>query len=316
MEAAAQNTYAANRPFQMDHYQINRTWQILNIVVNNTEIGDAWTPPQVHTAEPYTSPIELAKGLRDDLAPLEMVLALEYLYARFSLKSPQECPAELPLMADDMLFARHVLLQVAVAEMEHLRGVNEILWLLYAAGLVPDFQPILTPATSVRTSAAGGPRPRQLRRLETGTLDDFIAVERPSGFIDGAYARVVATLRQPRYPSDLLQIGERLVSDGVQHYQQFRELNEVLRAYDSTDSVGKPVYPYLRAVQLGTPTEAKQGLDLYKTIIAELSLAYRDMSLRMYADGGQHILSARSAMATLLDVGDRLAADGIGIPFF
>src|SRR5262249_25276247 len=38
MEAAALGTYVANRPFQMDHYQINRTWQVLNIVINNTEI--------------------------------------------------------------------------------------------------------------------------------------------------------------------------------------------------------------------------------------------------------------------------------------
>src|SRR5262249_24505233 len=42
--AAALNTLDANRPFQMDHFQINRTWQDLNIVLDNTEIGALYVP--------------------------------------------------------------------------------------------------------------------------------------------------------------------------------------------------------------------------------------------------------------------------------
>ncbi len=315
LAAGAQNTYVANRPFQMDHYQINRTWQILNIVINNTEIGDSWTPLQVGTAIPYESPAELGRALKCELAPLEMTLALEYLYARFSLLAPEECPADLPMMADDMLFARHVLILVAVAEMEHLRAVNEMLWLLHDAKLLPDFEPVLTPAEWVRISAGGDRRRRMLRRLEPATLDDFIAVERPSGMIDGAYARVIATLRQPAYPKDLLQIGERVVADGTQHYQQFRDLRSVLGAYNGTAN-GKPVYPYLRDVEPGSAEQAAEGLTLYDTIRAELAAGYQDMSLRKYADAGQHVLAARAAMTKLLEVGDRLAAEHIGIPFW
>lgn len=315
MAAGAQNTYVANRPFQIDHYQINRTWQVLNIVINNTEIGDSWTPQQAMTATPYSSPAELGSVLKNDLAPLEMTLALEYLYARFSLKAPEECPAGLPMMADDMLFARHMMILLAVAEMEHLRAVNEMLWLLHDAKLLPDFEPVLTPAEWVRISADGDRRRRMLRRLEPATLDDFIAVERPSGMIDGAYARVIATLRQPAYPKDLLQIGERIVADGTQHYEQFRDLQVVLQAYDGTVD-GRPVYPYLREVEPGSAQQAAEALALYATIRAELTVGYQDMSLRKFADAGQHVLAARAAMTKLLEVGDRLAAGHIGIPFW
>src|SRR5262245_1658965 len=316
MEAAAQSTYVANRPFQMDHYQINRTWQVLNIVINNTEIGDSWQPMLMERAAPYDSPAELAKALSEDLAPLELTLALEYLYARFSLKAPEECPVEMPLMADDMMFARHVVLSLAAAEMEHIRAANEILWLLHEAKLIPDFKPVLSPALFVRVSQDGKPRPRQLRRLEHATLDDFIAVERPSGYINGAYAKAIATLRQPLYPKDILQISERIVADGTQHFEQFRDLSEVLRAYDGTDAKGEPVYPYLRPVKVGSPAEAKDGLDLFNTILGELDLGYRNMSQRKYTQAGQHVRNAREAMDKLLDVGDRLAAAKIGIPFW
>ncbi|MBV8409487.1 MAG: hypothetical protein JOY64_17805 [Alphaproteobacteria bacterium] len=315
MAAAAQNNYAANRPFQMDHYQINSTWQVLNVVVNNTEIGDFWMPPQIDSAKPYNSPAELAKAIKKELAPLEMTLALEYLYARFSLRAPEECQG-LPMMADDMLFARHVLILVAVAEMEHLRAGNELLWLLHQAEFVRDFEPVLTPAKRVRVSANGKSRRRMLRRLEPATLDDFIAIERPSGFIDGAYARTVATLRQPGYPKDLLQMSERIVADGMQHYQQFCDLRSVLRAYEGTDAAGKPVYPYLRDVEVASDADAADALALYGKIRDELSVAYQRMSSQNYPEAGALVLSARAAMAELLEVGDKLAARGIGIPFW
>jgi hypothetical protein len=193
--------------------------------------------------------------------------------------------------------------------------VNELLYLLYDAGLVPDFEPVLTPAATIRTGAGDKPRPRMLRRLDPATLADFTSVEQPSAFIDGAYARVIATLRGPAYTIDMLQIAERIVADGTQHYEQFRDLSSVLSAYDGVAD-GQPVCPYLRNVRPGSPDEAREGLALFNTILAELSAGYRDMSLRKYAGAGQHIPAARAAMAKLLEVADRLAAAGIGMPFW
>src|SRR4029077_5500946 len=128
------------RPYQMDYYQINRTWQDLSIVINNTEIGARYVPPTADTAEPYASPDELAAALRETMAPVEMTLAIEYLYAYFSLLTPDEAKgspgAEL---TSDVTFARSMLMLTAGSEMQHLRWTNELLWRLAAAGLVKDY---------------------------------------------------------------------------------------------------------------------------------------------------------------------------------
>lgn len=318
MAAPAQNIYVVNRAFQMDHYQINGTWQDLNVVINNTEIGDSWRPQGTVEADPYGSPEELATVLRNELGPLEMTLALEYLYARFSLLAPEDCSPDLPMMADDMLFARHVLLLVAVAEMEHLRAVNQLLWLLYQARFVKEFSPVLTPAEYIPTNANDEPRKRCLRRLTPDTLADFIAIEHPSGRLDGAYARTVATLRQPYYQAHegLLQIAERVVADGVEHYQQLKDLNTVLQAYKGASEDGSAVYPYLRKLELGSEVQAREALELYRNILKDLEGAYGNLSTHGYAAAGHGVGSARAAMTKLLTVGDGLAAKGIGIPFW
>src|SRR5262249_44863214 len=121
--AAALSTMNGNRPFQMDHFQINRTWQDLNIVIDNTEIGSVYLPPKPAMAKPYDSPEELYDVLAMLLAPLEMTLALEYLYARFSLVT-QPNP-DWPRVEQHAEFARHFLLLTAVSEMQHLRWANE-----------------------------------------------------------------------------------------------------------------------------------------------------------------------------------------------
>src|SRR5262249_36859867 len=46
-------------------------------------------------------------------------------------------------------------------------------------------------------------RDAALRPLTPEVIDDFIAVEHPSAFIDGAYASVITTLRGSEYPSHL-----------------------------------------------------------------------------------------------------------------
>src|SRR5262249_13205816 len=46
-------------------------------------------------------------------------------------------------------------------------------------------------------------RDADLRPLTPEVIDDFIAVEHPSAFIDGAYASVITTLRGSEYPSHL-----------------------------------------------------------------------------------------------------------------
>lgn len=313
LSGATTNEMPLNRLDQMDYFQINRAWQELNVVIQNTEIGAVYFPPAAERRVlAVGSPEELAAALRDTLAPLEMTLALEYIYARFSLRAPEEAAGlGWPTMPDDLIFARHYLLLTATSEMQHLRWVNEILWRLFEARLVPDYQPVLVPSPTVPTGP-GTSRPRALRRLEPATLDDLIAVERPSGTIDSAYARVTATLAGDVYPQHLRDLASRIANEGMQHYTRLRDIRRVFQLYDGAT----PPYPYLRPLTPGTPEQASAALGLYAEVLRNLTAGYTDMAHGAVDAGGRGIAAARAAMNALLDEGERLAAAGIGIPFW
>ena len=69
-------------------------------------------------------------------------------------------------------------------------------------------------------------------------------------------------------------------------------------------------------MEVGTPEQARAALDAYETIRANLSRAYADDAQNHVAASAPFILAAREAMNTLLKVGEELAADGVGIPFW
>jgi hypothetical protein len=312
--AAAQGTFGANRPFQMDHYEINERWQELAIVLGGSETPAVYLPRSADLANPFASPDELGAKL-SQLATLEHVLALEYLYAFYTVKAPEETTASLstwPHLRDDVTFIRHFVLVVAVGEMLHLRWANQLLWELAEAGFFPPgkYGPQLGVAASIPASA-GGPgqsRPRALRVLDPAVLADFVAVEQPSGFIEGQYARVTATLRAPEYPDALYQLASRIVNEGMDHFERFRDIGLVMRQYPQKSP------PFLRAVTLAAPGDpaVKDALDLYRSIVAELTTAYSTGQIQERAA----IIQARDAMTKLNTLADKLASGGVGIPFF
>ena len=310
--AAALGTIGQNRPFQMDHYEINQRWEELSVVVGDHEIPPIYLPRTADSAAPFDTADELAAEL-SRLATLEHVLALEYLYALFSVRSPDDRSDAFdrwPTLREDVTFLRHIVLLIAVGEMLHLRWANQLLWELAEAGFVDraKFGPQLGVSPTVPVSAAGGPRPRALRPLTRDVLADFVAVERPSGLIEGAYARVSATLRRKPYPDSLYQLASRIVNEGMDHFNKFRDLSAVLREYPTTDP------PYLRAVQAGDPKQpgVKKALGLYRKILDELTRAYA----RGLPEDRAHIIVARQAMTDLGAMADDLASQGIGIPYF
>src|SRR5262245_41563441 len=151
----------------------------------------------------------------------------------------------------------------------------------------------------------------ELRRVGTKVVDDFIAVEHPSGFIDGAYARVAATLRQAPYPDHLAELALRIASDGVQHEARVLEIKAALAPFEEGQ--------YLRAIQPGkvdAPGGIRNARELLKTIRDNLHTVYVLSAHNDIQSTGPHVARARTAMTELLDVGDKLAADGIGLPFF
>jgi hypothetical protein len=310
--AAAQNTIGKNRPYQVDHFQINKTWQDLSIVLDDTELGAPDQPPTPDPALAFESPEALADELRNKLAPMEMALALEYLYARFSVHAPEEVAGSpWQTLAEDVNFVRHYLMLIAASEMQHLRWANELLWLLYDAKLVPSYEPVLHPAKKL-PDGHGGFRDRALRPLTPETLLAFIAIEKPSGYIDGAYARVVATLANPIYPAHAIALAKRIDADGILHFSRFREIATALESYAGAT----PRLPYLRDVHLGTPSQAAAALACYQTIRDDLGRAYRDLAAGQFAASAPQVDAARTTMHELLGIADALAAQGIGVPFW
>jgi hypothetical protein len=306
----ARETYGLNRAVEMDHYEINQRWQTLAIVVGDKEVSDVYQPRSPDTAQPFASAAEMA-DLITKLATLEHVLALEYLYAYYSVRQRAEVP-DGPLavtLRDDVVFIRHFVMLVTVNEMQHLRLANQLLWELKAHGLIdPKTGPSLGVATTIPICASRGPRMRALRPLTPDVLADFVAVERPSGFIEGQYARIVATLRQKEkgYPETLYQLASRIANEGVEHFNRFRDIEATMRQYRGT--------PWLRSMEPGDPAspQVAAALDQYAAIIKNLEAAYATGNVT----DRPHITQARLAMTKLDELAEALAATGVGVPYF
>ena len=317
LAGGAANTIPKNRPYQFDHYQINQAWQQLAVVLQDQEIDGTYTPRVVDNAMPYSSPEELAQVVRDKLAPLEMVLVFEYLYACFSVKDADEADPAWPTMSDDVTFVRHYLLLTAQNEMMHLRWANEVLWELYDAGLISAYDgPVLKPALLVpaRPNAKypDGFRPRRLEPATFEIIDDFTYIEDPGGYIDSTYARVIATLREPGYPPHLADLAGRILADGIQHFSRFKAIRHVLGTYGAAN----PPDPYLRKIQVGTPAQTGDALALLATIVADLADGYADAARGRPIESGRPLAHGRQTMLDLYQAGESLARQGIGIPFF
>ncbi len=315
--AGAMGSYVVlNRPFQMDHYQINRTWQQLSVVIQGAEIGAVWSPPDDVDARPYGSAAEMAEVIRTRLAPTELTLALEYLYARSSVVDPATLPPDAPeTLHDDAVFIRHFILLTAVSEMQHLRFANQLLWGLFDSGRVtdPPFVPVLAPSMTVPTPNRDAPwRPAELRPLTMDVLDDFIAIEHPRAEIDHSWSRVVATLRHTSYPAHLVELAERVARDGNDHYSRFRDIRAVLRAaYGHADPA-----PWLRPLRVATPIEAGDAIAMFHVILDRLRSAYDRQAQGHYEKSGPAVVEARAAMDQLLLASDALAAQGLGVPYW
>jgi len=339
--APAKSTQEKNRPAQMDHYDINLRWQELAMVLEGREVSSIYHPREIDKMNPYESADQLAEKLME-LATLEHVVALEYLYALYSLKTPEEGGEG---TKNDLTFVRHEILFIAVSEMRHLRWVNQLLWSLEHDGMlskkvgpslgvaekVPVADDKSRPPQLAQGPSAGKMRPRQLRPLEPDVLQDFISVERPSGFLDGQYARVLATLRQKKYRETLEQIAARIIGDGMEHYSRFREVQVVLQKYEqwlrdgrlvsaSVAAGSKPgttTKTYRKILRKVTPAAdgdaaVAKALAMYGSIVEELNQAYD----RGNMEDGSHIAFARQIMFELNHEAEKLAARGIGIPFF
>jgi hypothetical protein len=280
-------------------------------VLENREIDSLYIPRSSNKANPYSSPEELAEVLSKQLIPLEMMLALEYLYSRFSVKTPDEVND--PLLDESVNLTRHNIMVIASSEMLHMRWGNQILWELYEAGLLKgSYSPVLVPAQKIPITKDPNTWPnRSLSPLTKQILDDYIKVEHPEGFIDTTYSRVVATLSLPIYPKHISELASRIVTDGIQHYNHFREIKLSLKPYEEKD--------YLRNITPGRPEDPEdqkiydQALEHYGQVIGNLYKAYSADYRKDLAMATRHIAKARGEMVELSELAETLARKGIGI---
>ncbi len=328
-DVSAPATTEAAQSRRYDHYEINMRWQELDFVLQGIETDRTPPPPMAALHPGYRDIDEVIADLTDDLAPLEFTLSMEYLYAAFSIRSPEEVtPDEArawPTLADDLRAARQLILSVAFSEMTHMRWANQILWMLDRGGCYPPgkrYAPVVTPAAEVAAAppaegkAAAEPerRPRALRPATPDVMAEFRYVERPTGRLDTEYAAMVSFLRAnaSAYPGGLFEIAVRIDSDGLQHYQKFCEVIDALGFYAQQPSL------YLRDIRVATAEEAARALDLLQDALADLRRGYqaeRDDDMPTARDA---LLDARTAMLSLRDEAERLARlpEPLGVPFF
>ncbi len=317
------STYAKNRVYELDHYQINTAWEKMPFVLEGIEIGATYRPSQLGAHEPYDDVGEMIDKLETELAPLELSLALQYLYALFTVREPTEVTdaerRQWPTLCDDLKAARQFVLMIAVSEMTHLRWVNQILWELGRHGAGPDgwsYRPVVVPTAEMHV--AGNIIDAVLGRLTPDRLDDFIYIERPSGALTGAYARCVATLGvmseskpelKPAY-----ELALRIDGEGVDHFERFCTIKRNLESF----GVHNGAYPYLRDVTLADPDdESVQGaLALFERVRASVEAAYEAEAETPpnYAQVEARTKAARATMLEFQKLAEQLAMTGTGIP--
>jgi hypothetical protein len=304
------------RPFEMDYYEINERWQDLPIVLQGHEQRTPYSPGPVVSAAPFENTDQLVQKL-EELAGIEHALALEYLYARYTVRfDDSRVPSE---ARDAAEYIAHELLMIATSEMMHLRWVNQLLWELLHAGYIKDFTPKLQVATHVPDDKASM-RPVAMMPLDQA-ITNFIDAEVASGTVEGAYAKVYATLRHG-YPPSLAELSSRIIADGVSHFTRFREILAILRYHADPQDVatawkgaGFLVPDLVHNISVSVPTRPQfnKVKSLYVEMIDHLQKAYRFGN----ADDRVEIAAARKAMMDLDTESRRLAGTHppLGIPF-
>jgi hypothetical protein len=311
---SAFGTIAQNRRYEIDHYEINKIWEKLPFILEGREIDGDYSPPILVEGLPYSGAVELIDKLENELGPMELALAMQYLYALFSLRDPDRKPNELPsgiwpTLSDDLKVVRQFVLLVAIGEMTHLRWVNQLLWVLDHNGFFPkgrQYRPVVVWSTRLEFAKLDV----ELLPLTPKTVENFIKIERPNGLLDAAYRRCIATLRQDGYPKEALEIAMRIDADGTDHFQRFVNVRRILAAYNGSDES----YPYLRTITKTSGTKTKKALELFGVVRKSINDAYAAEAARDYKRAEQHITDARQIMLKFRAEAENLAAKGVGVP--
>ena len=237
------NSYEARREREIDYAEMMIDWEQLRPVVNSRECGQSYKPEA-----PPKGPILTLEEIKTELtylATVEHALAVQYLYAYYSVNTPPEEPSDPDLRTFRLWKGANEIFKIAIDEMRHLRWANQVLKLLGAP-------------TIVKRAAKLGRRfqnPFYLQSLTNTQLQWFVDVERPSRStiigLDGMYVGIQTSLQQlsaseidPEIQRRAVEIIKLIIDEGEGHYVRFSTAQQNLAFYDDA---GREVLPsYIR----------------------------------------------------------------------
>lgn len=298
------------------HAEMLTRWADLPFVVRRKETL-SYTPTVPGPARPLLDRAAIVERL-SRLAPVEHALAVEYLYAYYSLGIPATRPAGLAPQQACIHTAGSEIFQVAIDEMRHLRSVNEILielgepWQLERADIIgEDFD-----GDGIAFQQAFALRP-----LERAQLDWFIAVEAASqkddeNTIDGMYTLILQSVQAsgefaPDRKSRLSSLIKVIIDEGMDHYARFSRAKAALAGI--AESVYLKVSSTPEALAPGDPDSVLQDVAdaAYLVVLRSLDYVFQVGD----AQRGAMMESARRAMYNMDDAARSLAARSRGARF-
>lgn len=299
------------------HAEMLTEWEKLPFVVRRRET-DRYTRATASQSASLLDAASIVQRLRK-LATVEHALAVEYLYAYYSLGLPAARLEALDPVQAAIQSAGREIFEVAIDEMRHLRSVNEILIEL-------GQQAELGRASIIGEDFDGTGKSFNhqfvLDALKRKHLDWFIAVEAASqnqddqSTIDGMYTLILRSVAassdfSPEQKARLVALIKVIIDEGLDHHVRF------LRARRSL--AGIPEDQYLKVV--GGPQRLpaadadsvlQDSVDLaYAVVLRALDYAFRLGD----AQRGAAVESARRAMYNMDDAARSLAMRSKGALF-
>lgn len=235
--------YEARRDQEIDYAEMMVDWEQLRPVLNGREFGQSYVPPPGPAGDQIFTVEELREQLHY-VATVEHGLAVQYLYAYYSIDAPYAKPASSSVEDSRRWSAAQEIFEIAIDEMRHFRWANEVLKLIGGE-------------TTVHRSAELGRRlnvPFYLQSLTSQQLQWFINVERPSRSVqeglDGMYVKILRSLQEDSCPVGIdpesrmraIDIVKLIIDEGEAHYVRFSTAQQNLAFYDRSRRSNLPDY--------------------------------------------------------------------------
>jgi hypothetical protein len=254
------------------------------------------------------------------LATVEHALAVQYLFAHYSLNAPMVLPAGEPVDSNTskIFSAANEIFQIAIDEMRHMRWVNEALEIFDAA-------PSLGRARVIGRSFQ---QPFALSPLTPSQLDWFINVEKPSRSVgdpvgpnvDGMYVRLLASVE--KLPESVFRDGARerkerlvhliklIIDEGDDHYHRFLKVKEHLALLTPKQYLRRLCDHQNKPLNELQTRLIMEGDNKYRELLDTLRIAFSE-------DDGSGVFfeQARRAMRSMHENNHRLASEGIAPSF-